>query len=202
MDPQQCIDPSSSRPRSPLEVAEGAIRGGACAIQLRVKSGKDRNHLKLAEEMAALCRTHEVPFIVNDRLDIALAAGADELHLGQDDLPVAYARRLAPHLPVGKSTHNERELLEATREDVQRIAFGPVFPTSSKAHAEPAVGVDGLREAIEKAGRPLIAIGGINQNNAALLRGLNLEAVAVISAVCAAPNPEDSVRQLHQLLNK
>ncbi len=189
VDPERCSG-------DPHRLAEAVLRGGASALQLRAKRMEDRERLDLARSMAALARRHGVPFIVDDRVDIALLAGADGVHLGQRDLPLEAARRLAPSLHVGLSTHDARELELALAEGPDLVAFGPLFPTRSKERADPTVGLDGLEAAARRLDGflPLVAIGGITPTlaRAAARRGARM--VAVIGALAEADDPERVAR--------
>lgn len=202
VDPDACVDPVGGARRDPVEVARAVLRGGATRLQLRAKSMPDRERLLLAQRLAALALERGAPFVVNDRADLALLVGANEVHLGQEDLPIAALRRLDPGrtLLVGRSTHDLRQVEAARDEGADRIAFGPIFPTRSKASPDPVVGLDRLSEALALAGRPVVAIGGIDVARAAALRGLPLSEVAVISALCAAPDPEAATARLREAL--
>jgi thiamine-phosphate pyrophosphorylase len=202
VDPEACVDPETRRPREPREVATSALRGGATRLQLRSKVLPDRDRLALARDLARLCRSAAVPFVMNDRVDLALLAGADEVHLGQDDLSIEDARRIAERLPIGRSTHDLVQVRAAREQGVDRIAFGPIFPTRSKANPDPVVGLGLLLEAISLAERPVVAIGGIDLARCAeLVRAkARLSEVAVISAVCTAPDPEAATARLREAL--
>jgi len=182
----------------PVAQAQAACRGGARVVQLRAKHAGDGEVLRWAAAIRAATREAGALFVLNDRFDLALAAEADGVHLGQEDLPPA---RLPPEararLLIGRSTHDEAELLAAREEPVDYVAFGPVFGTRSKACAHPARGLDALRRAAALAGtRPLVAIGGIHAGNAGAALGAGAHAVAVISAVAGAPDPEAATRAL------
>lgn len=195
------IDPEACLGRDPREIAAAALRGGCTRLQLRAKGMSDRALLGLAQALAASCRDASTPFVVNDRVDLALLSGADEVHLGQDDLPVASARAVAPRLRVGRSTHDLAQVRAARAEGADRIAFGPVFPTRSKVDPEPVVGLEALAQAIELAAHvPVVAIGGIDLVRAQALRGMALGELAVISAICAADDPERATRALREAL--
>jgi thiamine-phosphate pyrophosphorylase len=196
-----CVGPAGV-PIDPVEVARAVLRGGATRLQLRAKAMADRPWLALAQRLAALAAEAGVPFVVNDRVDLALLVDASEVHVGQDDLPIAALRRLDParKLLVGRSTHDLAQVRTARDEGADRIAFGPVFPTRSKAEPDPVVGVARLAEAIALAQRPVVAIGGIDASRALELRGLPLSEVAVISALCVAPDPEAATARLREAL--
>ncbi len=184
--------------RDPVEQARAACAGGAVVVQLRAKHATDGQALEWARAIRAITREAGVRFVVNDRFDLALLAEADAVHLGQGDLPPSAlpepARR---RLAVGRSTHT-RAQLEATRsEDVDYVAFGPVFGTRSKRSEYAARGLEAVTEASELAApRPLIAIGGIERDQLASLRSAGAAGVAVISVIAGALNPSQSTREL------
>jgi len=194
------LDPDACRGADPVSVARAALRGGAARLQLRSKRLGDGAQLQLAQALAGLCRDTGVPFVVNDRPDLALLVKADEIHVGQDDLPLGAVRSLVGTMSIGRSTHDLAQVERARLEGADRIAFGPVFPTSSKDLPDPVVGLEQLARAITVARRPVIAIGGIDAPRCAALRGLGLAEVAVISAICAAEDPERATRALVEAL--
>ncbi|MGA9996677.1 MAG: thiamine phosphate synthase [Pyrinomonadaceae bacterium] len=177
---------------SSLSHAEQVMRlsdGGASFVQLREKLLSPREFYREAEEALRVARERGVRVIVNDRVDIALALGADGAHVGQDDLAPEAARRvLGEEAIVGFSTHNIEQAMEAARLSVDYIAIGPIFATSSKEDPDAVVGLDGLRrvrEAIKDL--PLVAIGGITRENAREVLAAGADSVAVISALLAEP---------------
>ena len=164
--------------------------GGATLIQLREKHLSPREFY--AEAEAALCVAREcgVRLIINDRVDLALALRADGVHLGQDDLATEAARRLlGEDAIIGCSTHNIAQAREAARQPVDYIAIGPIYATSTKENPDPVVGLDELRRVREAVGRkPLVAIGGINRENAREVINAGADAIAVISLLLAEPS--------------
>jgi thiamine-phosphate pyrophosphorylase len=185
-------------PHGPLAQAEAACAGGAAVVQLRCKHADDRDALRLARAIRERTRAAGVLFFVNDRFDLALAAGADGVHLGQEDLPPARLPREArARLRVGRSTHGEEELRAALGEDVDYVAFGPVFGTTSKDSPHAALGALRAAGAARAAApRPLVAIGGIDAAGAARLAAAGVTGIAVISAVAGAADPVAAVRAL------
>jgi len=189
------IDSQRLGGRTYTEVAEQMIRGGARAIQLRHKLDR-RDELAIAQKLRGLCSEHGVLFIVNDHLDIALAAGADGLHLGQEDMPVRVARRLLPiDMIVGISVTTLRQAKAAQASGADYIAVGSIYPTLSKDTAK-VVGLERLRGIRGTAGLPLIAIGGINRDNAGEVARAGADGVAVISALLGAEDVEAASRQI------
>lgn len=187
--------------RTHLDIARAALRGGAHMIQLREKSLPDRAMWELAREMLALCRESGALFIVNDRLDLALAAGADGVHLGQDDFPIEAARRLlGPAAVIGASVANAREAAEAEAQGTTYLSVGSIFSTTSKADAGEAIGPAPIGE-IERATRlPLLAIGGISPANVEEVIRAGADGAAVISAVAEAEDMVAATRELRRLI--
>ena len=184
------IDALSARQLSPLSFAEAVLSARPPLLQLRNKTGSARDTLDLLRALVPLCRRVGTLLFANDRPDLALLAGADGVHLGQSDLPIDAARRVAPGLEVGLSTHTLSELDAALRERPNYVAFGPVFDTGSKRNPERVVGLEALRMAGERArsaGIPLVAIGGIDLSRASLVAP-HAELGAVIAALADAPS--------------
>jgi thiamine-phosphate pyrophosphorylase len=158
-------------------------------IQLRDKRGDLRGLLPQARAIQTLCRAHGALFIVNDRLDLALAVGADGAHVGQDDLPAGAARRLlGPGRILGVSTHDRAQAEAARGAGADYIGFGPMFPTGTKDTGYTPRGLAGLREVRAAVGLPILAIGGITLETAAEVIAAGATAPAVISAIVAAPD--------------
>ncbi len=190
------IDPEALGGRDEREVCRQAIRGGAKAIQLRDKKRSKAEILAAVQKLGEVCAQHDVPFILNDYLDIVLASGADGLHLGQGDLPVSVARRLLPIDKIlGCSATTLEEALEAEADGADYIAVGAIYPTPSKAGAI-VVGLERLRQIREAISLPVVAIGGIDGENAPAVVEAGADAIAVISAVCGAADVEEAARKL------
>jgi thiamine-phosphate pyrophosphorylase len=186
---------------SHIELAELAIAGGADTIQFRQKTGETIQMIRIAEQIQALCKRAGVSFIINDRVDLAIASHADGVHLGQGDFPIPLARKLlGDGAIIGGSAGNVEEARKCFLEGADYIGFGPVYPTSSKEDAGPASGLDLLRQVVEKIPLPIIAIGGINKDNTTLVRETGAYGIAVISAVCCEKDPEEATRCLRRLL--
>ncbi|MCB9613779.1 MAG: thiamine phosphate synthase [Sandaracinus sp.] len=180
----------------PLEVADALLRGGCAVLQLRYKGRDDRACLELARALVPRCRAAGVPFVMNDRFDLALLAEADGLHLGQEDLPIEEARRFFRG-PIGVSTHDLGQLRTALAAGADLVGFGPVFATTTKANPDPVVGLEGLREACTLANVPVVAIGGLDVARARACREVGASLVAAIGATCGAKDPEAAARAFH-----
>jgi thiamine-phosphate pyrophosphorylase len=186
---------------SHVELAELAIAGGADTIQFRQKTGETIQMIRIAEQIQALCKRAGVSFIINDRVDVAIASHADGVHLGQGDFPIPLARKLLGEgAIIGGSAGNAEEARKCFSEGADYIGFGPVYSTFSKVDAGPASGLDLLRQVVEKIPLPIIAIGGITKDNALLVRETGAYGIAVISAVCCERDPEEATRCLRRLL--
>lgn len=174
---------------SGLSHAEQVVRlsnGGAKLIQLREKNLTPRQFFMQAQEASDIARQRGVRIVINDRVDIALALDLDGVHLGQDDFPPEIARRLLGDRIIGVSTHSVEQALQASRLPVNYLAFGPIFPTSSKSNLEPVLGLDGLRRVRNAIGDfPLVAIGGITRENAREVLESGADAIALIGALLA-----------------
>jgi thiamine-phosphate pyrophosphorylase len=182
----------------PVAIARGACEGAASVVQLRAKRAGDRQSLAWAAEIRALTRAHGLLFVFNDRFDLALAADADGVHLGQDDLPPArIPAGLREHLIVGRSTHTLEQAKAASGEPVDYVAFGPVFGTRSKTSPYAPRGLEMLAEVVALvAPRPVVAIGGIDASNASQVVAAGAAGAAVIAAVAAAEDPAWASRAL------
>jgi len=188
---------------SHVELAEMAFAGGADTIQLRQKEGSTRELIETARDMKKRCAEAGVTFIVNDRLDVALASESDGVHLGQDDFPLPLARDiLGPDWIIGGSAATLEEAEKCMAEGADYIGFGPVFTTGSKDDAGPVSGIEVLAEVVRDYPLPIIAIGGINIKNAAEVIRAGAHGIAVISAVCCQDDPEQATRSLFRVLQK
>jgi len=192
------VDDGTQWARTPTAQAELACRGGARVIQLRCKHATDAEIVALGLEIRAVTRRYGARFVMNDRLDLALATEADAVHLGQGDLsPLQIPAKFREHLAIGRSTHTLAQLREACSEPLAYIAFGPVFDTTSKVSPYEARGLALFAQACALAAPiPLIAIGGIQRERLAALRAAGASGFAVIGAVAGAENPEASTRAL------
>lgn len=190
-------DPDCGAGRSIVEVVRAALQGGAPSIQLRGKEMPARAQVELARALLAWTRPAGALLWVNDRLDVALASGADGVHLGQDDVPLEAARRIAPPgFLVGISAETLDLARAAERDGADYVGTGPVYPTGSKADAGDAVGCGRITEVARAVRIPVIAIGGISGSNAAAVIRAGATGIAVISAVMRAADPEAATRNL------
>ena len=183
------VETLRSRGARPVEAARAILEAGALILQWRCKAALTREHLEEAEQVARICRDAEVPFVVNDRADLAMLLAAG-LHVGQEDLPAAAARKLVGEDAIlGVSTHNADQLREAESSGVRLdyVALGPLFRTSSKEKPDPVVGCDQCRQWRQLTALPLVAIGGITRTNARDVLDAGADSVAVISDLVPDP---------------
>lgn len=181
----------------PVALALAAARGGATIVQLRNKTADDAAITAMARAMKAVLAPFGVPLIVNDRVAAARAAGADGVHVGQGDMPAAQARAImGPGAIIGLSIETAAQLADADWDALDYIGVGPVRATPTKPdHAAP-IGMDGLAAIAAAAPRPVIAIGGVGAGDARAIRGAGAAGMAVVSAICAAPDPQAAARAL------
>jgi thiamine-phosphate pyrophosphorylase len=190
------IDTQALKGRSHVDAARQAIRGGATTIQLRDKLLSKKELLPIARQLRNLCAEHNVLFIMNDYLDLALTSDADGLHLGQDDLPIKETRQLVGIDKIlGCSTRTVEQAIAAESDGVDYIAVGSIYPTTSKETAV-VVGLERLRQVRQAVSLPLVAIGGITKDNAAEVVAAGAGSVAVISAVLQAEDIEAAAREI------
>jgi len=183
-----------------VQRALACVRGGATMVQLRLKDANARTQVEVARALIAALPSN-VPLIMNDRADLAIAAGAAGVHVGPEDLPAAAVRRLVgPERIVGVSVGNEAEVLQAV--DADYVGIGPVFATASKSDAGDAIGAELLRRLAERCARPAVAIGGIDASNAASAMVVGIAGIAVIRALFSAPNPEEAARSLRSAIGR
>jgi thiamine-phosphate pyrophosphorylase len=198
------VDADALGARDPIEFAQRVLDAGDLfALQWRSKRLAARDVLAVAEALAPLCRAAKVPFVVNDRPDIARLSRADAVHLGQDDLPVEAARRVVGALPIGCSTHDETQFARALGDAPAYVAFGPLFATRSKENPDAVVGLERLADVARRAGEtPVVAIGGISLERASHVREAGAASGAVIAALTGVEGDEVTLRAraLHRAL--
>ena len=192
-------DRALSLGRSTVEVVRAAIRGGVSCVQLREKGCSTREFMDEARLLKALLAGTGVPLFINDRLDVALAVGADGVHLGQNDMHIADARRLVGNrMIIGISAESVADAIRAEAEGADYIGASPVFTTPTKTDTAPPLGLDGLRAIRRAVQLPLVAIGGINADNAAQVLRAGADGLAVVSAIVSAPCPRTAAAGLRQ----
>jgi thiamine-phosphate pyrophosphorylase len=192
-------DTTLSKGRSHEEIARLAIDGGADVVQLRDKVCSARGLFMAGKRVREVTHRTGTPFIVNNRLDVAIACGADGIHLGKDDLPVASARAIAPRgFIIGASVGSADEAIQAVKDGADYLAASPVFPTAQKAEAIIHCGLEGIRQIRAAVSVPLIAIGGIGMHNACNVVDAGADGIAVISAVVGQPDITAAARALKE----
>lgn len=185
------------------ELARMAIDGGADTIQLRQKIGSTKELIATARELKEVCEEAGVPFVVNDRIDVALASQADGVHLGQEDFPITLAREmLGENVIIGGSAVSLEDAQRCLEEGADYVGFGPVYVTSSKPDASSPTGIELLREVAEAVPLPIIAIGGIQAKNVPEVLQAGAYGIAVISAVCCQKDPTAATHLLFQAMRK
>ncbi|MFO7947951.1 MAG: thiamine phosphate synthase [Armatimonadota bacterium] len=179
-----------------------AIAGGVGMIQYREKHKTTRKMVEEATRLRQITSASDVPLIINDRVDIALAVGADGVHVGAQDMPVALARRmLGPRGLIGATTPDRRSMTVAEQEGADYVAMGPVFASPTKPEKD-AIGVETLHRRLKQTSLPVCAIGGINIGNAGQLAESRISLAAVVSAIADADDPAEAVRRLNEKLGE
>jgi thiamine-phosphate pyrophosphorylase len=195
-------DRGLARGRPITWVVEAAVRGGVTAVQLREKSCPTSEFVQLGRELKKLLAPLQVPLIVNDRVDLALEIGADCVHLGQQDMDAGRARTLlGPGALIGLSIETIEQARAAVPLDVDYLGAGPVFATATKRDAAPPLGLAALAQMRAISRHPLVAIGGIGLENARQAIQSGADGVAIVSAICAADDPERTARELRQSID-
>lgn len=170
-------------------------------VQLREKDVSTRFFLSEAERVKKLLAPYHVPLIINDRVDVALAVGADGVHIGQEDMPYPLARKLlGGRAIIGLSVETKEQVLEAEAYDVDYLGVSPIFETPTKTDTKGSWGLDGLAEVRRLSRHRLVAIGGLNAANAESVIRAGADAVAVVSAICSAPDPQQAAAELNQVI--
>lgn len=191
------------------DVVLQAVQAGVQAVQIREKNNNTRDFLALAKVLVKEVQVrYNIPVIINDRVDIALACGAAGVHLGQSDMPVADARRLmGTRRIIGLTAPTMQDLEQAIKEEIQYVAVSPVFPTNTKKDTAPAWGLEGMRKARafmdeKNCTIPLMTIGGINTQNAGEILNAGIDSIAVVSAICSAPDVGAAVKEFLRAFQK
>lgn len=192
-------DRSLSRGRSTLEVVREAVEGGATCVQLREKQAGTREFLEEARALRSWLRGRNIPLFINDRVDIALTVEADGVHLGQQDMPIADARRLGPpSWIIGVSAESVEDAIRAENEGADYIGVSPVFSTPTKTDTASPLGLEGLRAMRAAVRIPLVAIGGIHLRNAREVIRAGADGLAVVSAIVSADSPREAAAALRR----
>lgn len=195
------VTDSSDNEEKFLKTIEEAILGGATVVQLREKTADTLDFYKLALKVKDITSKHDVPLIINDRLDIALAVDADGVHVGQSDMPCDVARRLiGKNKILGVSANTIMEARKAQNDGADYIGTGAVFPTATKDDAE-SVSKGELVEIVKSVDIPVVAIGGISIDNAHELKGTGIAGLSVVSAIMSSDNPKKSSQELLRIFN-
>ena len=188
--------------RDLLDVVARAVAGGVGMVQLREKNAATREFVELARALVSLLRPRGVPLLVNDRVDVALACGADGVHVGQDDMHPADVRALVGlNMILGLSVTGEAETRAARGMPVDYLGAGPIFATATKKDAGAPQGLDGLSAMLSLAEVPVVAIGAIGAGNAAAVMARGVSGVAVVSAICSAPDPRAAAMALRRIVD-
>ncbi len=185
-----------SEGRSTLDIVRQALVAGVTLIQLREKDLPLHDYLELAHAVRALTKPYGCLLIINDRIDVALAADADGVHLGLEDLPIDAARSIAPDLIIGASSHNIEEAKAAEAAGASYVNIGPIYPTQTKNWTEAYLGIEGLARIAPEVRIPFTVMGGIKRTHIPELRAAGASTIALVTAVTAAPNPEQAAREL------
>ena len=188
--------------RSLYEVVKESLDGGVTFLQLREIQLDEDHFLEEAKKLQGLCSEYNVPFIINDNVEIALAINADGVHIGQSDMEMKEAReKLGPDKIIGVSAHTKEEALLAQAQGADYLGVGAVFPTSSKDDAE-SVSYETLKEICDVVSIPVVAIGGITKDNLHQLSGSGISGISVISAIYAQPDIKEAARELKQCVQE
>ncbi len=183
-------------------VVRKAVEGGVTMVQVREKHGDVRAFIERAQAVKDILKDTNVPLIINDRVDVALAVDADGVHLGQSDMPAIIARELiGPNKILGLSIENEEQLAEANSLPIDYIGLSAIFATPTKTDTKKHWGIDGLKMALETISLPIVAIGGINESNIPQLSATGVHGLALVSAICHAEDPKAASEYLLGLMS-
>jgi len=192
-----------ARGRSTLDIVQAAVSGGVTCVQLREKDCSTLEFIEQALAIKNFLVARKVPLVINDRMDVALAAAADGVHLGQSDMPLEMARKIAgPSMRIGISAESVQDAVEAEKGGADYLGVSPVYTTPTKTDTVPPLGLEGLREIRKGVEIPLVGIGGLNKSNAAEVIRNGADGVAVVSAIVAADDPGASAMNLKQIIDE
>jgi thiamine-phosphate pyrophosphorylase len=195
-------DRASAGTRTLADVVAACVQGGVSCVQLREKQLETRDFVAQAMALQQLLAPHAIPLVINDRIDIALACGAQGVHLGQSDMPVAHARRLLPpHMFIGWSVETMRDVAQGAILPLDYLGVSPIYATPTKTDTRAPWGLDGLRRVRAASRLPLVAIGGIDAGNAREVLAAGADGLAVVSALCAAPEPRAAAAALRKIID-
>ncbi|MFH1657447.1 MAG: thiamine phosphate synthase [bacterium] len=183
-----------------IEIVRKGIKGGVKIVQLRAKEMPDNKVLALAKQIRIITKKNQVQFVINDRLDIALAVEADGVHLGQDDLPIKEAKQLLKDKIIGISVHSLKEAVRAEKQGADYIGLGPIFQTKTKVSK--ALGIKIITQIKKEIKIPIVAIGGINKDNAQEVLAAGASCVAVVSTICGAKDIAKAAKELATISKK
>jgi thiamine-phosphate pyrophosphorylase len=189
--------------KKPLEeIVIHAVKGGVAYVQLREKDISTRFFVEEATRIKKLLEPYKVPLIINDRVDVALACGAEGVHIGQEDMPYEIVRKLmGKKAIIGLSVETWEDVVASQRIDINYIGVSPVFATPTKKDTKGTWGLDGLAKIKAFSRHPVVAIGGLNESNIREVVKAGADCVAVVSAICAADHPEAAARRLNDIIN-
>lgn len=180
-------------------VVEKAVKGGVTIVQLREKDLETRDFIEEAKRIQKILKPYKIPLLINDRVDVALAIGADGVHLGQSDMPYHMARKiLGDEAIIGLSVESTEQAKEANLYDIDYIAISPVFTTPTKEELTQELGIEGVREITRLSKHPAVGIGSIKVHNAQDIIQAGADGVAVVSGICSADDPEKAASELRE----
>jgi thiamine-phosphate pyrophosphorylase len=196
-------DRGLSRGRTTIQIVEAALCGGVTCVQLREKTCSTREFITQALSIKDHLTRHNVPLIINDRVDIAQAVNADGVHLGQSDMPIEMAKAiLKDSMIIGISAESLEDAVQAEKDGADYIGVSPIYATPTKTDAASSLGLEGLREIRKSVKIPLVGIGGLNRENAGEVINNGADGVAVVSAIVAADDPEKAARELKKIIEQ
>ncbi|MBN1470222.1 MAG: thiamine phosphate synthase [Syntrophaceae bacterium] len=189
--------------KKPLEeVVRMAVSGGVSYVQLREKEISTRYFVEEAKKIKKFLEPKKIPLIINDRVDVALACGAEGVHIGQDDMPYKIVRKIMGRKAIiGLSVETWEDVVASQKLDVSYIGVSPVFLTPTKTDTKGAWGIEGIARIKAFSRHPLVAIGGLNESNIREVVRAGAQCIAVVSAICASPNPKEASRRINKIIN-